>query len=195
MQSKTLLGPAIKYLFATGIDKVAITGFRGVLNTSWNRLQNAIGLDSKDTVAKKGEKREMYISRVQAVIAKKITAILGESNRTVSTPDRARADDIAGVFADYLWDPAFKDPDVLRDKLKILWQTLDNDERLGLAGMALAEQTVGDLTVPGGGMRYVDVLTGQRRALLGSAVGVGPKGKVRKLTDFGYDIKTGTWAK
>ena len=99
------------------------------------------------------------------------------------------------MFTGYFLDPLTRDPDILRDKLRVLWQTLDNDERLGLAGLARVEQTVGDLTVPGGGMRYVDVLRGQRRAILGSAVGVGPKGKVRKLADFGYDIKTGTWAK
>jgi hypothetical protein len=195
VQSKTLLGPAISALFSTGKMATPVTGLNGVLNTSWNRLQNAIGLDSQDTMAKKGETRELYISRVQSVIAKKITAILGESNRTISTPDRSRADDIAGVFSDYLWDPAFKDPDILKDKIKVLWQTLENDERLGLSQMKFAEDSVGNLTVPGGGKFYRDVLREQRRGVLGDPVGVGPKGKVRKLSELGYNIETGVWAK
>ena len=198
VQSKTLLGPAIQTLFATNPDgsaKVPITGIRGVMNSAWNRAGNALGIRGDDTMRKQGEKRDMYISRVKAVIAKKITQILGESNRTISTPDRTRADEIAGVFSDWLWDPATRDPDILRDKIKILWQTLDNDEKSGLAGMARAEQSVGNLTVPGGGMLYADVLRGQRRALFSTKVGVGPKGKVRKLSDFGYDIETGTWTK
>ena len=61
--------------------------------------------------------------------------------------------------------------------------------------MARAEQSVGTLTVPGGGMLYADVLRGQRRALFSTKVGVDPQGKVRKLSDFGYDIETGTWKK
>ena len=134
MQSKTLLGPAIQSLFATNSDgspKVPITSFAGIMNSSWNRIRNAIGLRDDDVVTKKGEARDMYLSRVKAVIAKKITQILGESNRTISTPDRTRADEIAGVFRDWFFDPLTRDPDILRDKIRMLWQTLDNDEIAG----------------------------------------------------------------
>ena len=198
VQSKTLLGPAIQTLFAKnpdGSDKVPVTGIEGVMNSSWNRLRNAFGITNDDIVTKKGEARDAYLSRVKAVIAKKITAILGESNRTISTPDRTRADEIAGVFTNYFLDPATRDPDILRDKIRILWQTLDNDEKRGIATMNRIESEVGNLKVPGGSEYYRDVLRRGRRELLGTAVGIGPKGKVRKLSDFGYDIKSGTWKK
>tara|TARA_Y100001963_G_scaffold13290_1_gene16596 strand:- start:2991 stop:5765 length:2775 start_codon:yes stop_codon:yes gene_type:complete len=198
VQSKTLLGPAIQTLFAKnpdGSNKVPVTGIEGVMNSSWNRLRNAFGITNDDIVTKKGEARDAYLSRVKAVIAKKITAILGESNRTISTPDRTRADEIAGVFTGYFLDPATRDPDILRDKIRILWQTLDNDEKRGIATMNRIESEVGNLKVPGGSEYYRNVLRRGRRELLGTAVGIGPKGKVRKLSDFGYDIKSGTWKK
>jgi len=198
VQSKTLLGPAIQTLFAKnpdGSNKVPVTGIEGVMNSSWNRLRNAFGITNDDIVTKKGEARDAYLSRVKAVIAKKITAILGESNRTISTPDRTRADEIAGVFTGYFLDPATRDPDILRDKIRILWQTLDNDEKRGTATMNRIESEVGNLKVPGGSEYYRNVLRRGRRELLGTAVGIGPKGKVRKLSDFGYDIKSGTWKK
>ena len=187
VQSKNLLGPAIESLWDPNIS---ITGAQGVMATSWNRLKNAFNMKD-DQFSKKGEAREKYISRVSQVIAKKITAILGESNRTISTPDRTRADDIAGVFADYLWDPTFKDPDVLKQKIKQLWTTLDNDERLGAAEMNRIVETVGTLTVPGGAKTYADVLRGTGRHILGTKKGIGSKGKVRKLTEFGSFNKKG----
>ena len=61
--------------------------------------------------------------------------------------------------------------------------------------MKFAEDSVGNLTVPGGGKFYRDVLREQRRGVLGDPVGVGPKGKVRKLSELGYNIETGVWAK
>ena len=59
--------------------------------------------------------------------------------------------------------------------------------------MNLAEDSVGNLRTPGGAKAYADVLRSQRSAILGTGLGVGPSGKVRKLSDFGYDVKTGTW--
>ena len=187
VQSKNLLGPAIEILYD---PKIPITGIQGIMTQSWNRFSNAFGLSANDVVAKKGEAKEKYIDRVGMVIAKKITAILGESNRTISTPDRTRADDLAGVFADYLFDPLVKDPDLLKDKLRNLYQTLDNDEKLGRAFMNRVEDSVGNLTVPGGGKLYADVLRKSANSILGTAKGIGPKGKIRKLSDFGsFDSK------
>jgi hypothetical protein len=187
VQSKNLLGPAIEILYDPDIP---ITGIQGIMTQSWNRFSNAFGLSANDTIAKKGEAKEKYISRVQQVIAKKITAILGESNRTISTPDRERADQIAGVFANYLYDPLVKDPDVLKQKIKQLWTTLDNDEKLGAAEMNRIVESVGTLTVPGGGKTYADVLRDTGRRILGTRKGIGPQGKVRKLSDFGsFDSK------
>jgi len=187
IQSKNLLGPAIKILYDPNIP---VTGVQGIMTQSWNRFSNALGLSANDVMAKKGEAKEKYISRVQQVIAKKITAILGESNRMISTPDRERADDIAGVFADYLYDPLVKDPDILKDKLRNLYQTLDNDEKLGRAFMTRVEDSVGNLTVPGGEKLYADVLRKSANSILGTGKGIGPKGKIRKLSDFGsFDSK------
>tara|TARA_R100000781_G_scaffold18611_5_gene14433 strand:- start:11085 stop:13574 length:2490 start_codon:yes stop_codon:yes gene_type:complete len=193
VQSKTLLGPAVEILFR---ENQPVTGIRGVIGQSWNRFSNAFGFtDNKSILKKEGEDKEKYISRVQAVIAKKITAILGESNRTISTPDRTRADQIAGVFADYLWAPMGADVDILRDKVTVLWQTLENDERQGLARMKFAEDSVGTLTVPGGGRFFRDVLREQRKSILRKWDPSASPGRVRKLSDFGYNIEKGTWSK
>jgi len=193
IQSKTLLGPAVEILFR---ENQPITGVKGVMSRSWNRFSNAFGFtDNKSILKKQGEDKEKHISRVQMVIAKKITAILGESNRTISTPDRTRADQIAGVFADYLWDPAVADPDILKDKISVLWQTLENDERQGLAAMKFAEDSVGDLTVPGGRKFYRDVLREQRRSILRKWDPSSSPGRVRTLSDFGYNLEKGTWSK
>jgi len=182
VQSKNLLGPAIEIL---NNPDIPITGAKGVMTQSWNRVRNAFGFKDDDVVSKKGEKKEEYISRVQRVIAKKITAILGESNRTISTPDRDRADQLAGVFANYLYDPMVQDPDILRSKIKTLYQTLDNDQKLGTAAMRRIEDSVGSLRTPGGEKAYKDVLRRSADTILGTARGIGPKGKVRKLSEFG----------
>ena len=148
VQSKTLLGPAIEMLFD---PTISVVGLESGIKTVWNRVTNAIGLTDNDLPGKKeGEANEEYVARVQGVIAKKITAILGESNRTISTSDRDRADELAGVFANYWIDKTITDPDVLKIKIKNLWTTLDNDERQGRATMNRIIRDVGDLAVPGG---------------------------------------------
>ena len=170
VQSKTLLGPAIEFLYN---EDIPITGVKANINTIWNRITNAVGLTKNDLPLwnkskKGGESREEYIARVEIVIAKKITAILGESNRTISEGDRTRADQIAGVFSDMWVDGSIKDPDLLKMKLRTLMQTLNNDERMGRAEMLEIRSTVGDKAVPGGeAFSYRDVLDTTGRLLLG----------------------------
>tara|TARA_R110002020_G_scaffold450188_3_gene663680 strand:+ start:206 stop:2494 length:2289 start_codon:yes stop_codon:yes gene_type:complete len=148
VQSKTLLGPAIEMLWDPDTD---LTGVKSGIQTVWNRITNAVGITDNDLPGKpEGEDNDEYIARVQGVIAKKITAILGESNRTISTSDRDRADELAGVFANYWVDKTLTDPDVLKIKIRNLWVTLDNDERQGRATMNRIVRDVGDLAVPGG---------------------------------------------
>jgi hypothetical protein len=89
------------------------------------------------------------------------------------------------VFANYLYDPLVQDPDILRSKIKTLYQTLDNDQKLGTAAMRRIEDSVGSLRTPGGGKAYRDVLRRSADTILGTARGIGPKGKVRKLSEFG----------
>jgi len=186
-QSKTLLGPAIEILHDPDMN---VTGAQGVMQTSWNRLTNAFGFETGDTVKKQGEQREEYIARVSMVIAKKITSILGESNRTISTPDRDRADDLAGVFADYLWDPTLKDPEILKLKIRNLWTTLEQDEALGRADMQRIEESVGLLTTPGTDVLYRDVLRKSGNIVLGTRRGLSTDDKIIPLSEI-YDIATG----
>jgi len=187
VQSKTLLGPAIEMLYD---PNTSLVGLESGMKTVWNRVTNAIGLTDNDLPGKKeGEANEEYVARVQGVIAKKITAILGESNRTISTSDRDRADELAGVFANYWIDKTITDPDVLKIKIKNLWTTLDNDERQGRATMNRIVRDVGNKAVPGGkeGSFAQSLMLTQQELFEGKPV-IGEEGNVVDYLDM-FDLK------
>ena len=187
VQSKTLLGPAIEMLYD---PNTSLVGLESGMKTVWNRVTNAIGLTENDLPGKKeGEANEEYVARVQGVIAKKITAILGESNRTISTSDRDRADELAGVFANYWIDKTITDPDVLKIKIKNLWTTLDNDERQGRATMNRIVRDVGNKAVPGGkeGSFAQSLMLTQQELFEGKPV-IGEEGNVVDYLDM-FDLK------
>ena len=154
-QGKMILGPAIEILYNKGTP---INGIEGVMNQTWNRVTNALGIDVvKDRpkgifskMKKGGSDRELYVGSMKIVIAKKITAILGESNKTISDGDRKRVDDIAGMFSDYWASGIVADPDIMKMKIESLYQTLNTDENNGRATMNGLINEIGDLAVPGG---------------------------------------------
>ena len=75
-QGKMILGPAIEILYNKGTP---INGIEGVMNQTWNRVTNALGIDVvKDRpkgmwskIKDDGKKREEYVGRMKIVIAKR----------------------------------------------------------------------------------------------------------------------------
>jgi hypothetical protein len=193
-QGKMILGPAIEILYNEGTP---INGIEGVMNQTWNRMTNALGIDKvKDRpegvwskIKDDGRKREEYVGRMKIVIAKKITAILGESNKTISDGDRKRVDDIAGMFADYWAAGIVADPEIMKMKIQSLYETLNTDENNGRATMNGLLREIGNLAVPGGAPFSARESMLQR----GVDIGVGKKGisAEGKIVDYNsmFDIE------
>ena len=115
-----------------------------------------------------------FNANMQRVVSKSILAILKESNRTISTPDRERADQIAGAFTNLL-DPAFANKEIMLDRLTTLLEDLDMDTQRALKAMAAQEdQWLG--TINPGGKDYGRILQRTRPESFyeGVTVGGGP---------------------
>jgi hypothetical protein len=175
-QAKQMLGPAIEIAFSDDPP----TGLKSAMQLGWNKLSNSIGWNVNDGHQKKGEKIEEYKARVQGAIATKITAILGESNRTISDKDRERAQELAGLWADYLTGMSFADPDIIKIRLRNLWTLIDNDEKRARGQVKIIEEGVGTIMLPGGNKSKYDSYIGIKNELFG--------GGVRRATDTGYEI-------
>jgi len=116
----------------------------------------------------KSLKQAQYKDRIGRAITGNITSLLNEGNRTVSDPDRVRADAIGGAFADYYLAPTFANQSLLLDKIRDFSKNLSRDSDIRLRNMGMAEKAWASTYRPGDIRRektYADILRESRSGL------------------------------
>ena len=116
----------------------------------------------------KSLKQAQYKDRIGRAITGNITYLLNEGNRTVSDPDRERADAIGGAFADYYLAPTFANQSLLLDKIRDFSKNLSRDSDIRLRNMGMAEKAWASTYRPGDIRRektYADILRESRSGL------------------------------
>jgi len=116
----------------------------------------------------KSLKQAQYKDRIGRAITGNITSLLNEGNRTVSDPDRERADAIGGAFADYYLAPTFANQSLLLDKIRDFSKNLSRDSDIRLRNMGMAEKAWASTYRPGDIRRektYADILRESRSGL------------------------------
>ena len=163
-----------------------VTGGINALQAYGQRFENLTGIKLGTVSSKEPDK---YRDRLARAITANITSLLNEGNRTVSDADRRRAEEIGGLYANsFLEGAAFKDKDILAEKLQAFNESLKRNSQKNISLMNGLEETWQSRR-PGldpKGQTYTDILRARRGELSETATRTlkGGKGSVFKWSDM-----------
>jgi len=139
----------------------AVTGGANALLAFGQKVENFLGIKLGEFSAEEPEK---YRFLVNQAIQKNITALLNEGNRTISDADRARAETIGGLYADYVLAPSTMNRDILENTLIEFSNSIKRNTQETLADMQARENTWAGTLTKGG--RDAQQIMEQRRGTL-----------------------------
>ena len=161
-----------------------VTGGLPALKAFAQKAENFFGIE----IPYADESPEKYRDLVGRAITANITALLNEGNRTVSDPDRERADEIGGLYAAHLLAPTLLNKKVLLTKLKAFEDSIQRNSHSQMAIMFGIERAwTGSLN--NAYKDYGDILR-QSRGILRSTAEARTPGSKRTGTVSWKDIIT-----